>query len=94
MHSYEEFHMLFIVALVYYSLSPIIRVPNSSEIQKKIFTRNSIGSGGWGKVKSTERTQDTEMTLETQIKNKETGSIINSITAQSNENIRDTLSYL
>lgn len=34
------------------------------------------------------------MTLETQIKNKETGSLINSITAQSNENSCDTLSYL
>lgn len=34
------------------------------------------------------------MTLETQIKNKEMESIINSITAQSNENSHDTLPYL
>lgn len=34
------------------------------------------------------------MTLETQIKNKETESIIKSITAQSNENSRDIFPYL
>lgn len=57
--------------------------------------RSSIADGGGvGKVKSTERTQDAEMTLETQIKNKEAESIINSITAQSNENFHDTLPYL
>lgn len=45
-------------------------------------------------LKKIARIQEAQMTLETQIKNKETGSIINSITAQSNENSCDTPSYL
>lgn len=60
---------------------------------ENVFLSSNIDAGVV-KVKSTERTWDREMTLETQIKNNETGSIINSITAQSNENIHDTLPYL
>lgn len=53
-----------------------------------------LNPGEQKRVKKIAGIQEAQMTLETEIKNKETGSIINSITAQSNENSCDTPSYL
>lgn len=55
---------------------------------------SSSGEKGKKGLKKIAGIPEAQMTLETQIKNRETGSIINSITAQSNENSCDTLSYL